>query len=55
MPASRTAEYLTQLVDRYLRAQTEARHRPVLLVDSGYEVCRWVSLEQLIAESADEE
>jgi Fic family protein len=25
-----------------------------LLVDAGYEVCRWVSLEQLIAESADE-
>lgn len=24
-----------------------------LLVDAGYEVCRWVSLEQLIAESAD--
>ena len=25
-----------------------------LLIDSGYEVCRWVSLEQLIADSADE-
>lgn len=24
-----------------------------LLVDAGYDVCRWVSLEQLIAESAD--
>lgn len=24
-----------------------------LLVDAGYEVCRWVSLEQLIAETAD--
>jgi Fic family protein len=25
-----------------------------LLIDAGYEVCRWVSLEQLIADSADE-
>ncbi|WP_328518555.1 Fic family protein [Kribbella sp. NBC_00359] len=34
---------------RVARALTNA-----LLVDAGYEVCRWVSLEQLIADSADE-
>jgi Fic family protein len=33
---------------RVARALTNA-----LLIDAGYEVCRWVSLEQLIAESAD--
>jgi Fic family protein len=33
---------------RVARALTNA-----LLVDAGYEVCRWVSLEQLIAETAD--
>jgi Fic family protein len=33
---------------RVARALTNA-----LLVDAGYAVCRWVSLEQLIAESAD--
>jgi Fic family protein len=33
---------------RVARALTNA-----LLIDAGYEVCRWVSLEQLIADSAD--
>lgn len=33
---------------RVARALTNA-----LLIDAGYRVCRWVSLEQLIAESAD--
>ncbi|MEU4292150.1 Fic family protein [Kribbella sp. NPDC026596] len=33
---------------RVARALTNA-----VLVDAGYEVCRWVSLEQLIADSAD--
>ncbi|MFF0264342.1 Fic family protein [Kribbella sp. NPDC004536] len=33
---------------RVARALTNA-----LLVDAGYEVCRWVSLEQVIADSAD--
>jgi Fic family protein len=84
VPASKTDAYLTDLIDRFLTAQRERRHHPVLLVglmildllvihpfadgngrvaraltnalliDAGYEVCRWVSLEQLIAESADE-
>ncbi|MFG1817250.1 Fic family protein [Kribbella sp. NPDC049174] len=34
---------------RVARALTNA-----LLIDAGYEVCRWVSLEQLIADSADD-
>jgi Fic family protein len=34
---------------RVARALTSA-----LLIDAGYEVCRWVSLEQLIAEAADD-
>ncbi|GAA1628708.1 Fic family protein [Kribbella alba] len=81
--AAKTEVYLSDLVDRYLEAQREGRHHPVLvvalaildllvihpfadgngrvaraltnalLVDAGYEVCRWVSMEQLIAESAD--
>jgi Fic family protein len=34
---------------RVARALTNA-----LLIDSGYEVCRWVSLEQSIADTADE-
>jgi Fic family protein len=34
---------------RVARALTSA-----LLIDAGYEVCRWVSLEQLIADSADD-
>jgi Fic family protein len=33
---------------RVARALTNA-----LLIDAGYDVCRWVSIEQLIAESAD--
>ncbi|WP_433161237.1 Fic family protein [Kribbella sp. CA-247076] len=83
VPASKTEAYLSDLIDRYLAAQREGRHHPVLLVglmvldllvihpfadgngriaraltnallcDAGYEVCRWVSLEQLIADSAD--
>ncbi|TDU91556.1 Fic family protein [Kribbella voronezhensis] len=34
---------------RVARALTNA-----LLIDAGYEVCRWVSLEQLIADTADQ-
>jgi len=84
VPAAKTDAYLTDLIDRYLTAQREGNHHPVLLVglmildllvihpfadgngrvaraltnalliDAGYGVCRWVSLEQLIADSADE-
>lgn len=83
VPAARTQPCLADLISRYLTAQQDARHHPVLLVglfvldllvihpfedgngrvaraltnglliDAGYRVCRWVSLEQLIAESAD--
>jgi Fic family protein len=83
VPAAKTESCLRELLDRYLAAQRDGRHHPVLLVglmildllvihpfadgngrvaraltsalliDAGYEVSRWVSLEQLIAESAD--